>query len=79
MSEWTIETVKQELPDIMVKVIVDGKGTLVPGAVRGRKLPFPGVIFEFGGVQITAEYAWATVRDCLNGNRPLRYSLEAKR
>lgn len=37
---WTIETIKQELPDVKVKVIADGKFTLVPGAVRGRKLPF---------------------------------------
>ena len=69
-NAWTVERVKEELPE--VKVLI-GKKTVVDGAVRGRKMPFAGVMFSNNGVFVTAEYAWQTIVDCLNDGRPLRY------
>lgn len=67
-NPWTVERVKDELPD--VQVLVDGKSYRM--IVRGRKLPFAQVRpFEVGSA-VQYEFAWSTIADCLNRGVPLR-------
>ncbi len=66
---WTPNRVKDELPEVDVKV---GK-EIVKGQVGGRKLPFAGVWFSVNGVPLRGEYAWATIANALNKKQPLIY------
>jgi len=63
---WTIEKVKDELPDIKVTTPV-GKVTI--GHVRGRKMQFAGVWTDEG---FHCEAAWSTIVHCLNNDCALR-------
>jgi hypothetical protein len=60
---WTVERVKELLPDVKVKV----NGQVVMGQVRGRKLAFAGV--RVGNC--TWEYSWSAIVNSLNHDRPL--------
>lgn len=64
---WTVERVKSDLP--LVEVI-DERGVRHVGTVRGRKLPHAMVYWN--GWQRGEEWAWATIANALNNNRPLR-------
>lgn len=66
---WTVEKVKEELPP--VKVLVNGK--VYAGEIRGRKLDFPTVFFNVNGMEVRGKWAWSTICNCLNNNKPLRY------
>ncbi len=66
MKQWTIQEVKEGLPDIKVR---DGKQVL-PAQLRGRELPFPVVVWG-DRMQYKAEVAWETVVHCLNTNHPV--------
>lgn len=60
MQQWTIERVKQELPDVWCK---RPDGSIILAAVRGRKLDFAHVHTSNGGM---AEVAWSTIANVLN-------------
>jgi hypothetical protein len=62
---WTAAKVRDELPDVQVKV---GK-TVYTGKVRGRKNAFAGVHW---GPTSSAEWAWQTIANALNNGRPLQ-------
>ena len=64
---WTAHRVKDELPDVTIRV---GK-TVYPGVVAGRLLPFAKVCFA-DGCGATMEFAWETIAECLNRGVPLR-------
>jgi hypothetical protein len=71
---WTVERVKEELPDVTVKL----DGRIHPASVSGRKNAFATVTIETdekrAGVPICLqpfEFSWETITNCLNGNRPL--------
>lgn len=70
--EWTIRTVKAELPDVKVSVSVNGKREIVKGNVRGRLLDFAQV-HALNGL-LSFEVSWFTVMDCLNDDLPIRYN-----
>jgi hypothetical protein len=62
---WTATKVREELPDVQVKV---GK-TVYAAKVRGRKNAFASVLW---GQTSSAEFAWQTIANCLNNERPLQ-------
>lgn len=62
---WTIERVKEELPKVQVKM---NAKLVVTGRVTGRKLDFAGV---YVGDVFMGEYAWQTIVNALNNNKPL--------
>jgi hypothetical protein len=62
---WTAAKVREELPDVQVKV---GK-VIYNARVRGRKNQFATI---FWGPSYSAEFAWQTIANCLNNNRPLQ-------
>ena len=70
---WTVARVKDELPDVKVMVGPRQNNAIVTGQVRGRKMDFPRVYFTVNGIENSAEWAWQTIADCLNNDRPLRY------
>ena len=70
MNNWTVEKVKDELPDVRVQV---NKTLILDGRIAGRKLDFASVMFVNNGVMATCQFSWKTIVDCLNGERPLRY------
>ena len=63
--KWTADRVRQELPNVRVRV-----GNRVSFAVvRGRELPFASVkCDEFPG---TFQRSWETIARCLEDNRPI--------
>jgi|WetSurMetagenome_2_1015567.scaffolds.fasta_scaffold2260554_1 hypothetical protein len=65
---WTVETVKEELPHINVRL---PDGLIVRAEMNGRRMPVCGVWFEVHGLTIRYEAAWETVCRCLNEGRPL--------
>lgn len=64
---WTVARVKDELPDVPVKM----GNRIYLGVVRGRQLAFAHVIFGDNN-EYRYEYAWETVANALNAQRPLR-------
>ena len=65
----TIEEIKQNLPDVLVRM--DKKMT-VTGRVSGRRNAFATVSCEWHGVPVQYEYAWETIAHAVNNNTPLR-------
>lgn len=63
-QEWTVERVKDELPDVKVK---EGKA-IKTAQVRGRKLQFAQVRWEENK---HVEVAWETIARCLNLDVPI--------
>jgi hypothetical protein len=66
---WTVEMVKEELPDVKVKHPFSN--TIVTGAVRGRKNQFATVYYGDGAQACSNEYAWETIVHALNNDTPL--------
>lgn len=68
-KSWTVESVKEQLPDVKVKC---GKLTLI-GHVRGRKNRFATVWYEHPNYkkQYEFEVAWETIVYCLNNDKPI--------
>lgn len=62
---WTAERVKDELPDVKVKL---KSGKTVTGKVSGRKNQFANVVVKTGDGDITEEFAWTTLARALNNN-----------
>lgn len=62
---WTIERVKEELPKVQVKM---NAKLIVTGKVAGRRLNFASV---YVGDVFVGEYAWQTIANALNNNKPL--------
>lgn len=69
VAEWTIATVKEELPNVTVK---DGE-TVYEAWVRGRRNKFAGVSWG-DKKQYTVEVAWETIVHCLNFGKPINVS-----
>jgi hypothetical protein len=65
-TQWTIEKVKDKLPDIKVET---PSGRILVGHVRGKKLQFASVWTEEGHC---CEASWWTIANCLNTNSALR-------
>jgi hypothetical protein len=63
---WTISKVKDELPTIKVK----HNGKIYDGQINGRRLDFPRVTIKVNGEWIKAEFAWQTLVNCLNTDKP---------
>jgi len=63
---WTVESVKEELPD--VKIIINGKVHI--GQVRGRKNRFAGV--HSSDYMANWQYSWSAIVNSLNHDRPLK-------
>lgn len=63
--KYTLTNVKFTLPDVQVRI--EG-GKIVTAIVRGRRLAYPSVILPDGR---SLEYAWQTIIDSLNNDRPL--------
>lgn len=66
---WTVERVKDELPDMPVLY----QGKVYQGQLRGRKMDFPKVYFTVNGHELNAEWSWQTIVNCLNNGGSLRY------
>jgi len=66
---WTVEKVKEELPEIQVRLPM---GETVTGHVRGRKKNFATIHLE-GNVLDPFECRWKTIANCLNNNKPVIY------
>lgn len=64
---WTPERVREELPDVKVR-LADRK-TVVTCNVRGRRNDFATVFFPDDRRE---EYAWATIARSLNNGTPLQ-------
>lgn len=62
--DWTIERVKEELPDIDI----DLNGKIEKARISGRKEKFATVTTGDHSFQ----YAWSTITNVLNEKRPLR-------
>lgn len=69
MTLWTTATVRDELPEVFVRV----NGKVVKGQLGGRKNRFASVRIDLDGVTLTAEYAWETVVHALNTGSALTY------
>lgn len=66
---YTVESVKEKLPDVQ---LIDTKTKIkYTGMVRGRKCQFP--VVYVNDTNLKFEYAWETIRDCLNDGRPLQF------
>ena len=65
-KQWTVETVKELLPDVPIIF----RGELHRAAVRGRRLPFAAVHIDSLGVSM--EFAWETIARALNSHVTLR-------
>jgi len=65
-TDWTIERVKDELPD--VKVYIEKQRKTVVCALRGRKLEYAVVFGPDGG---RWEYSWNQIVNALANDRPL--------
>lgn len=63
---WTVQKVKDELPDVQLKT--KHRGPVVTAHVRGRKNQFATV---FVG-DFSCEVAWSTLAHCLNTNTPVQ-------
>lgn len=63
----TIETVKAELPKVQVRLM---SGKIVEGQVAGRRNKFASVWTKDN--HDGWEFAWQTIVNALNENRPLR-------
>lgn len=61
---YTLDTVKDLLPDVKVKV---SKTKIETGKVRGRRNPFAAVYVGYD----CYEFAWQTIVNALNNDRPL--------
>lgn len=71
---WTVQLVKEQLPD--VPVLAGTKGKVAMCRLSGRKLPFAVVSFGIDGVEGVGgsfECAWETVVHCLNAGKPIRF------
>jgi hypothetical protein len=68
VEHWTVQRVKDELPD--VDILVDGRKYCM--TVYGRQLQFAIVRpFECGSA-VEYTFSWQTIADCLNKGVPLR-------
>ena len=63
--EWTVQRVKEELPEVDVLL----NGHVCHGKVLGRMNQFATVHF---GNWLYFEWAWETIASCLNRGVPLR-------
>ena len=66
-TEWTVERVKAELPDVAISVANEPR---VMGQTAGRKNQFCSV-FPFGRTHGSYDFAWQTVADSLNRDMAL--------
>ena len=64
---WTIDKVKEDLPDVRVLV----KGKEYRGRVSGRRLDFPVVSVPEIGVH--EEFSWAAICRAINDNYCLKF------
>jgi hypothetical protein len=67
LVRWTPERVKEELPDVQVRLA--DRRTIVTGNVRGRKLQFAVVYLPDDRRE---EFAWSTLANSLNNGTPLQ-------
>lgn len=68
--QWTVEQVKEELPNIRVQIA--GKpAVIVTGYVRGRKLRHARVHYQHGIQAYNCEASWPCIVRCLNEDKPL--------
>lgn len=65
---WTVEKVKEYMPNISVKL---GDGTIVKGYITGRKPQFAIVKIWIHNTWMTIEVAWGTIAHCLNNDKPI--------
>ena len=64
---YTLETLKQELPDVQVK----RGGKVYKAHIQGRALPFPQVWCP--ELDRSYEFAWKTVLNAVNNNTILNF------
>lgn len=70
-EQWTIETVKDLLPDVNVRL--SSTGQVIPGQVTGRKERFAVVYIDLPiNGELAIPYAWKTIVRSLNTGTPLR-------
>lgn len=62
---WTVEQVKEKLPDVKINV----NGQIFDAKIYGRKRPFAYVTW---GIGEEVEFSWQTICNCLNNGRILR-------
>jgi hypothetical protein len=67
MENLTIEQIKEELPDVQIKVF----NKIVTGHLAGRKNEFAGVWVEIDGTQLNWTFSWFAIKEALANNRPL--------
>lgn len=68
-QEWTVERVKQELPDVTILIKEGMVAKKYLAVVVGRRNAFATVRVPNG---MDIEFAWETIANALNNNRPLR-------
>lgn len=61
---WTVESVKDRLPDVPVRL--DRDGPAYTGLVRGRKLDYAKIHAHIDGHWHEAQFAWETIVNILN-------------
>ena len=70
--DWTVERVKQELPEVQVRFNWRGGPTTIQCVVCGRKNKFATVMpFEFGSAT-KWQFAWETIARALNTDKALQ-------
>ncbi len=74
MQPWTVAAIKEQLPNIKVRI---GK-KVVTGRISGRQRQFAtvsvtntGTLHRGNQIWIDREVAWETLVHCLNVNRPV--------
>lgn len=75
MKQWTVEEVKDRLPDVKVQFQVNGKGRgIKTGLIRGRQMSFAqvSVYLPTSEAWFTFQAAWSEIAHCLNNNSSLR-------
>lgn len=65
MKRWTIKEIKDELPEIPVRL---GDGTMVKGKLAGRYLEFACVFIRLHESDFRVDVCWETAQHILNNN-----------
>jgi hypothetical protein len=71
MEALTIEKIKEELPDVQIKVF----DKIVTGHLAGRKNQFAGVWVEIEGTRLDWTFSWFAIKEALANNRALLTSV----
>ena len=71
MQTLTIEQIKEELPDVQIKVF----NKIVSGHLVGRKEQFANVWVELDGTQLSWTFSWFAIKEALANNRVLLTSV----